>query len=178
MTGSVLRTGGAGDRTGDDIDALVEARGTRRGDLGRPDHRRRLPQLPDRGRWTWASNCWPTSSWRRSFAEDKIELAKREQKASISRRNDEPMSIAMREVPKVLFGADHPLARHPEYDTIDAVTRDDLVAFHADYFGPDRTYLVVIGDFDTADMKQPHRDRRSPAGRRPRTPLPPDPEIP
>jgi hypothetical protein len=76
-----------------------------------------------------------------------------------------------------MYGADHPLARHPEYDTVDAVIRDDLVAFHADYFGPDRTYLVVIGDFDNAAMKT--RIEQAFASWAPaRTPLPADPEIP
>ena len=45
---------------------------------------------------------------RPQFAAEKIDLAKSEQKAVISRRNDEPMQIAMTWAPKVLFGEDHP----------------------------------------------------------------------
>ena len=35
---------------------------------------------------------------------------------------------------------------------INAVSRKDLQDFHARYFHPDYTYLVVMGDFDTQAM--------------------------
>ncbi|MDY0108614.1 MAG: pitrilysin family protein [Candidatus Krumholzibacteria bacterium] len=176
MTGSVMRTGGAGERTGDQIDALVEARGMQLetwigGDTGgaflsclTEDVGQGLELLADILR-------------RPRFAPEKLDLAKQEQKASIARRNDEPLQIAMREAPKVLFGADHPLARHPEYDTIDAVTREDLLAFHARFFHPDRAFLVVSGDFETRAMVE--RIAGVFAGWSPApAPLPPDPAIP
>jgi predicted Zn-dependent peptidase len=176
MTGSVLRTGGAGDRSGDDIDALIEARGLRVNTwAGRTNGGAYLSCLTedlDLGLELLADILMHPQ-----FAEDKIELARKEQKAAISRRNDEPMSIAFREAPKVLYGEDHPLARHPEYETIEAITRDDLVRFHADYYGPDRTYLVVIGDFETDALKS--RIEQAFASWTPaEKPLPPDPEIP
>ncbi len=176
MTGTVLRTGGAGDRTGDDIDALVEARGisveTWIGQATGGAYLSCLTEDLDVGLGLLADILR-----RPRFAEDKLDLAKQQQKAGISRRNDEPMQIAMREAPKVLYGADHPLARHPEYDSIDAVSTADLKAFHAGYFHPDRMYLVVIGDFAVADMKA--RIERV-FGDWPRStkPLPPDPDVP
>jgi zinc protease len=176
MTGSVLRTGGAGDRSGDAIDELVEDRGlqlnTWVGQTIGGAYLNCLVEDLDLGLDLLADILL-----RPQFAEDKLELAKQEQKAGISRRNDEPMQIAMREAPKVLYGADHPLARHPEYDTIDAVTREDLQAFHARYFHPDRTHLVVIGNFDTATMVE-RIERVFSAWPRSTEPLPPDPEIP
>jgi zinc protease len=112
-----------------------------------------------------------------AFPEDKIKLAREEEKASISRRNDEPMGIARREAMKAVFGADHPMARHAEYATIAAVTRQDMVDFHADWFHPDRMYLVVIGDFDSAEMVG--KIEAAFAGWEKATvPLPADPEIP
>lgn len=153
MTGSVLRTGGAGQRTGDAIDELVETRGMRLetwiGQATGGAYLSCLIEDLDLGLGLLADILR-----RPQFAQDKLDLAKQEQRAEISRRNDEPMQIAMREAPKVLFGADHPLARHPEYETINAVAREDLQAFHAEYFYPDRMYLVVIGDFKTKDMKK------------------------
>jgi zinc protease len=151
MTGSVLRTGGAGTRTGDDIDQLAEARGlnveTWIGETNGGAYLSVLKEDTDLGLGLLADILM-----RPQFAEDKIDLAKEEQKAGIARRNDAPMSIAMREGMKVLFGPEHPLARHPEYDTIAAVTRADMVAFHEMFFHPDRAYLVVVGDFQTKDL--------------------------
>jgi len=176
MVGTVLRSGGAGERTGDDLDALVESRGlaveTWAGGTTGGAYLSCLTEDTDLGLELLADILMKPR-----FAEDKLELAKKAEKAGIARRNDETMSIAMREAPKALYGAEHVMARHPEYDTIDAVTRDDLVGFHADYYGPDRVYLVVIGDFDTADMSA--RIESAFAGWQPAgEPLPDDPEIP
>lgn len=176
MVGTTLRTGGAGQRVGDDIDALVESRGlaveTWVGGSTGGAYLSCLTEDTELGLELLADILMKPR-----FAEEKLDLAKSEQKATIARRNDETMSIAMRELPKVMYGAEHPLARHPEYDTIDAVTRDDLVAFHADHYGPDRVYLVVLGDFDTDQMVgriEAAFQGWQPAGK----PLPADPEIP
>ncbi|MBE0565040.1 MAG: insulinase family protein [Krumholzibacteria bacterium] len=175
MTGSVMRTGGTTGRDGDAIDELVEARGlaveTWIGQNSGGAYVSALAGDTDLGLELLADILRNPA-----FPEDKIKLAKEEQKASISRRNDDPMTIAQREAMKAVYGADHPLARHPEYDTIAAVTRDDMLAFHRQWFHPDRMYLVVIGAFDSADMIG--RLERVFAGWEPvGTDLPADPEI-
>jgi len=56
--------------------------------------------------------------------------------ALISRRNDDLDEIAQRESTKLAYGADNPYARTAEYDTIDAVTREDLVQWHKRTIAP------------------------------------------
>ncbi len=87
-----------------------------------------------------------------SFPQDKIELAKIAHRDAIARRNDSPGAIGRREFRRILFGKDSPYAHQTEYATIDAITRDDLVAFHQQYFQPENVILGVWGDFG-ADMK-------------------------
>jgi hypothetical protein len=53
---------------------------------------------------------------------------------------------------KLLYGADSPYARVPEYATIDAVTRDDMIAFHNAVVQPNNMQVAVLGDFKSADM--------------------------
>ncbi|MCP4573017.1 MAG: insulinase family protein [bacterium] len=175
MTGTVMRSGGTVNRSGDDLDELVEARGlaveTFIGQNNGGAFLSAMSEDTDLGLELLADILMNPA-----FPEDKIKLAKEQQKAGISRRNDQPMTIAQREAMKAVYGADHPFARHPEYDTIAAVTRDDMLAFHADWFGPDRMYLVVIGDFDSAAMID--KIEQAFAGWAPaRMDLPPDPEI-
>jgi zinc protease len=176
ITGRVLRTGGTDSHTGDEIDEMVESRGmnleTWIGGTEGGAYLSALPEDAELGLQLLAEILR-----RPRFDEDKIDLAKKEQKASIARRNDEPMSIVQREAPKIIFGPDHPLARQTEYATIDAITRQDLQAFHERFFHPDYTYLVVIGDFDTPGMKQ---QLAAVFGdwERSGEPLPSDPEIP
>ena len=88
-----------------------------------------------------------------AFPEDKIELSKVQERTAISRRNDNVMGIASREFLQILYGPESPYGRTTEYATIDAITREDLVAFHAKYFHPNETALGLWGDFDTAQVK-------------------------
>lgn len=87
------------------------------------------------------------------FAQDKIDLAKRQIFTGISRRNDEPMEIAERESEKLALGVSHPHARHPEYATVAAVTREDLLAWHRAHVHPNNFTLGITGDFDAAAME-------------------------
>lgn len=176
MTGTVMRSGGTATRSGDDIDELVEARGMSVETwIGAADGGARLSALTedtDLGLELLADILRNPA-----FPEDKIKLAKEQQKSAISRRNDDPQSIARREAMNAVFGPDHPMARHPEYDTIAAVTQQDMIDFHNDWFHPDRMYLVVIGDFDSQEMVR--KIEAAFAGWPKATkPLPADPEIP
>ncbi len=88
------------------------------------------------------------------FPEDKIELSKTQRKSGISRRNDQQAGIANREFRKLIYGEDSPITRQIEYATLDAITRNDLVAFHKETFVGNNMTLGVIGDFDTKKMKK------------------------
>jgi predicted Zn-dependent peptidase len=76
-----------------------------------------------------------------------------QQRTGIARRNDNVGQIAGREFGKLLYGADNPYARHTEYETIAAITRDDLVAFHEQYFHPNQMILGLWGDFDVTEAR-------------------------
>ncbi|MBM4130311.1 insulinase family protein, partial [bacterium] len=176
MTGSVMRTGGTARHPGDAIDEMVEARGmVVETGIGQTEGTAYLSALTeDAG---LGLELLADILRNPAFPEDKLKLAREEHKAEISRRNDEPMTIARREAAKVIFGADHPLARVTEYETIARVKRQDLVDFHARYFAPDRMYLVVVGDFEAKDMVA--KIEAAFAGwPKAAAPLPADPEIP
>ncbi|MBU8872027.1 MAG: insulinase family protein [Gemmatimonadales bacterium] len=151
MTGEVMRSGGTVTTDGDALDEMIEARGMRVETwIGNTDGGAYLSVMKEDT--ALGMELLADILMNPAFPEDKIKLAKESQKAGISRRNDDPMTIARREAMKAVFGADHELARHTEYATIASVTRDDMLAFHADWFHPDRMYLVVIGDFDSKEM--------------------------
>jgi zinc protease len=88
-----------------------------------------------------------------AFPEDKIELAKIDARANIDRRNDEPGNIAAREYNRAMYGKDSPFAHQTEYATINAITRDDLVAFHKQFYQPESIILGAWGDFDSRAMR-------------------------
>ncbi len=87
-----------------------------------------------------------------AFAEDKLQIAKVQARAAIARRNDNVNGITARELQRLVYGEDSPLARNEEYASIAAITRDDLVAFHARFYHPNNVYLGVVGDFEPKEM--------------------------
>jgi zinc protease len=87
-----------------------------------------------------------------AFREDKLQLALMQHGSAIARRNDHPSDIANREYTKLIYGPESPYARHTEYRTLAAITRQDLVDFHQRFFVPNNVMLAVWGDFDSERM--------------------------
>jgi zinc protease len=88
-----------------------------------------------------------------TFKADKLQLAKGQLETAIARRNDDANGIAIREAVKLVYGAHNPYARRPEYATVDAVTLDDLKAWHDKTVLPNNMIVAVSGDFDGAAME-------------------------
>ncbi|HEY6007480.1 MAG TPA: pitrilysin family protein [Geobacteraceae bacterium] len=85
------------------------------------------------------------------FREDRVTLAKNSAIEGIRRQNDDPKGIANRELRKALYPG-HPLGRFPTIKTVEAIGRDDLVAFHRTYFHPNNIILAVAGDFNRDEL--------------------------
>ena len=85
------------------------------------------------------------------FDPARLEVARRGIEAGIARQNDDPNSIASREFRELMYGGDTPFARQVTYATVQGLTRDDLVAWHAKYLHPDQTILAVHGDITSAE---------------------------
>ena len=151
VTGAVLRTGGTKQWSGDEIDEMLEAVGasveTYIGLENGGASVNVLSEYTDLGLDVLADILRNPV-----FEQDKIDLEKVQQRAGISRRNDDPQQIASREFYKVIYGPNSVYARQTEYATIGAITRDDLVKFHKDYVSPDRIQLGVWGDFDETKL--------------------------
>ncbi len=88
-----------------------------------------------------------------AFAPEKIEIARAQAETAISRRNDSPGQLADRESRRLVYGADSPYARWPEYATVAAVTRADLLAWQHRYVHPNRILLGLVGDFEAKAME-------------------------
>ncbi len=151
ITGSVMRTGGTISRTGDEIDEQLEliAASVETG-IGLNSGSAFVSVLKediDVGLDILANVLMNPA-----FREDKIMLAKIQHQSSIARRNDNVGQIAAREFEKLIYGPDSVYARHTEYATIGSISRDDLVAFHKKFFGPNNMMLGIWGDFDTGRM--------------------------
>jgi zinc protease len=83
------------------------------------------------------------------FEQAKFEQLMVSAKAGVSRRNDQPAAISEREFEKAIYGSDSVYARHTEYATLAAISRDDLVACHQRIFRPENVQMAIWGDIDS-----------------------------
>ena len=88
-----------------------------------------------------------------NFKADKLQLAKEQLETGIARRNDDAGGIANREAIQIAYGPHNPYARELEYATVDAVTLDDLSAWHKKTVVGSNIIVALSGDFDSAAME-------------------------
>jgi len=150
--GEVWRTGGTKTQTGDQLDDFLEQRAAKveTGGLGDSTTIGFSCLKED---FADVFRVFDDVLRNPEFRADKIEIAKKSGYDAISRRNDEAGQIAAREATKLVYGKDSPYARVPEYATIAAITRQDLIDWHAKYVHPSNIILGIVGDFDTAAME-------------------------
>jgi len=153
MFGQVWRTGGTKNKTGDQLDDYLEARAAKvESGGGRDSTSLSWDCLTDN--FDYVFKLFLEVLREPEFRIEKIALAKNQLNTGISRRNDSPSQIAFREVTKLVYGSDSPYARVPEYVTVAAVGREDLMKWHQSHVAPNNIILGVVGDFDSSAMEE------------------------
>jgi len=147
LTGRVMRTGGTEDLSGDEMDEELEfLAASVETSIGREMGTASVSCLSKD-----LDRCLEILAGvlrKPAFPVDKLELERERVKERIRRRNDNPQSVAEREIALAVYGRESPWARVPFIATVDSVTREDLVAFHARYFHPNNLMIGAAGDFD------------------------------
>jgi zinc protease len=150
--GEVWRTGGTKTQTGDQLDDFLEVRAARVETAAMTDSTN-VSWSCLKGDFDDVFKVFTDLLREPEFRQDKIDLAKGEEFDAISRRNDDVGGIAAREMVKLAYGTDNPYARVPEYSTVSAVTRQDLLDWHKAHVYPNNIILGIVGDFDSAQME-------------------------
>jgi zinc protease len=150
--GDVWRTGGTKTQTGDQLDDFLEQRAAKVESGGEIDSTS-LSFSCLKEDFDGVFRVFEDVLRNPEFRAEKIEIAQKGMYDGISRRNDDPSQIAGREAEKLVFGAHNPYAREPEYRTVAAVTRQDLIEWHGKYVHPNNIILGLVGDFDSAKME-------------------------
>ena len=153
LTGRVWRTGGAGDLDGPALDEALDFLAARlttsiAGTNGSVSLNLLSKDL-DRGMQLFMDVLLHPR-----FDQDRLAKAKDDLLASMRQRNDDTRNIEDREWDRLLYGDDYWINRLPTQTSVDAVQRDDLVAFQGRLLNPKDIVLAVTGDFRKADIVQ------------------------
>jgi zinc protease len=150
--GEVWRTGGTASQTGDQLDDYLEIRAAKV-ETGDNADSTTISWSCLKGDFDDVFKVFNDVLRSPEFRADKIDLAQHEMFDAISRRNDDVSAIASRESKKLAYGANNPYTREPEYATVAALTRQDLIDWHHAHVSPNNIILGVVGDFDSKDME-------------------------
>jgi len=86
------------------------------------------------------------------FDPGRLQLAKSQILQQMERRNDSAAGIEQREFARLLRGEQHFSTAQITKGSLEAVTREDMIAFHEKYYYPANFVFAVSGDFETKDM--------------------------
>jgi predicted Zn-dependent peptidase len=151
LTGTVMRTGGAAGIPAEAVDeALRELAAHVSIGIGRQFGSASLDVL--KKDFKPALHIFARLLRTPSFDSAGVELAKLQAGERIRRRHDDPESLANREFVKALYGPAHPAAREASLESVERITREDLISFHGNTIHPNGMILGVAGDFSKDEM--------------------------
>jgi predicted Zn-dependent peptidase len=91
-----------------------------------------------------------------AFAPAEVERLRAQQLAAIAIEQTQPLGIAQRALPSLLYGPGHPYGRPfsglGQAEAVRAVTREDLLAFHRTWIRPDNARVFVVSDRPLAEI--------------------------
>ncbi len=98
-----------------------------------------------------------------AFTNDEMERLRIRWLAGIEREKNQPVSVALRTLPPLIYGAGHaygiPFTGSGTEESVGALTRSNLVSFHESWIRPDNATLFVVGD-TTMDQILPMLEQR------------------
>lgn len=151
LTGSVWRTGGAGDLEpqvlDEELEFLSAELSTGVGGTFSSVSLNLLSKDLDRG-----LELLMDVLLRPRFDQKRLDKAKDDLLTGMKRRNDETSDIESREWNRILYGDDYWLNQLPTEQSVRAIVREDLIAFQKRMIDPRNIVLAVSGDFAESEM--------------------------
>jgi zinc protease len=91
------------------------------------------------------------------FPEKDLARLKKEQLLTIKQEQSEPFGMALRILPKLIYGEGHaysnPFSGSGTEQSVESITRADVVKFHQTWLAPNSSTLIVVGDITATELK-------------------------
>ena len=88
-----------------------------------------------------------------SFPEAEFEKIKTQTLSNLAQEKEDPNSIASNVSQVLRYGKDHPYGEIVTEESIAKVTVDKCREFYQTYFQPNISYLIIVGDITTAEVR-------------------------
>jgi len=88
-----------------------------------------------------------------TFPEDELEEYRKRVKTSLELELSQPSAVASRHFREVVYG-EHPYAKQPTGESVEAITRDDIVDFYKKNYVANNALIAVVGDVKWKNVKK------------------------
>jgi predicted Zn-dependent peptidase len=150
LTGSVMRSGGAGGMSPEKMDDELEFMASSvESNIGTDMGSVSLISLGKN--FSNTLKIFSNVLLRPDFSEKRVDLARKHLIEGLRRQNDDPKEIAGREIGKAVY-ANHPLGYASTMESAKAITRQGMIDFHKRFYRTDNMILAVSGDFQRDDL--------------------------
>jgi len=151
ITATLLRTGGAGDRSPGQVDSDLDFVGISIGSGASDEYlsvsMRLLKKDVDTG-----FEIFSDLLLKPAFDSAKLAMELSNRLDNIKRQNDDPRDISRRVYYQTVYG-DHPYGLYPTLESINNLTREDLLSCHKKFYNPDNCIMAISGDMKLDELK-------------------------
>lgn len=151
LTAMLLRDGGTEEKTPAQVDELVDDAAARisfssgmemlQGELKTLTHEldKTLPLFLD-------------LTFHPRFDQERYTLNQQKLMDQLKRENDDPDTVAIRGFRKLVYGDTSPWARHPEFQEVEKLEREDVLKFWRSFVRPRNMLVAAAGDFNKDEL--------------------------
>lgn len=83
-----------------------------------------------------------------TFPEDELELSRQRALTNLQVELDDPGRLARRTFQQAIYPENHPFHTFPTAQSLNSLSRKDVIAFYQKQYRPDQMVLTLVGDFD------------------------------
>ncbi len=151
ITGSAVRSAGAGELSPEDLDLLIDSMGAElSSSIGTESGSVYLAILSED--MEKGVGLLSDLLFKPRFDKGRVAIARHKLAESLRRDKDEPNLFASILFSQLVYGKNSPWARRPDPDLLTSIGEEDIKNFHASYFVPSNMILAAAGDFKTRDL--------------------------
>jgi zinc protease len=81
-----------------------------------------------------------------TFPQDELDKLKKQTLSGLVSEKTDPNAISDKIGNIVKYGKDHPYGEFPTEESVNAITREDLISYYNSNFTPGSAYLIIVGD--------------------------------
>ncbi len=89
-----------------------------------------------------------------TFPAKELQLTRQQALTALKQDLDDPQEVAERTFLQAVFPKTHPSHSFPSRESLQQITRKDVVNFQKKHYRPDTTVLALVGDFEPAKVKK------------------------